>query len=144
MSQVHSDESYTKLKLSVSALDITRRFEQFKDIVAPETEFLVSDIFDVKGRAWDFIIASHVIEHVHEPLKFVRQLQSLAHDFVIIACPWNEFPLTTAQHVTTVTKELTRQMGARDLQIFTNYSWGKTREVCLFWLPGANVKKTAS
>ena len=29
-----------------------------------------------------------------------------------------------------------RELGARDLRIFTSYTWGKEREVCLFWLDG--------
>lgn len=120
----------------MSAVDITNNFGLLKELIAPNIEFLIKDIFDIKDRTWDFCIASHVIEHVPNPLQFVRQLQALANDFVIVACPWVEDPLVTPGHINTITKSLVREMGARNLKIFTNYSWGKNREVCTFWLPG--------
>lgn len=137
---IHSAESYNRLKLDVQALDITDKFQDFGKIIAPGVDLLVSDIFEIKERTWDFIIASHVIEHVSEPAQFVRRMQELATDFVIIACPWREFPLTTRDHLNSIDKEFTRKVGARGLKVFTNYSWGKRREVCIFWVPGLAKK----
>jgi hypothetical protein len=42
----------------------------------------------------------------------------------------------TRSHINTVDKQFVPSMGGRDLQIFTNYGWGTSREVCTFWLPG--------
>ena len=133
---IHGKYSFNRLKLGITALDITDTFELLKDIIAPNVEFLVQDIFDIKQRSWDTVICSHVIEHVPNPQGFVRQLQSLAKDFVIVGCPWNEDPLVTRTHINTLKKDFMLEVGARDLEIFTNYCWGKDREVCLFWLPG--------
>lgn len=136
LANTHSAGSFCRMKLKVTAVDITPRFEVLRPLVAPDVEFFVGNIFNVQDRKWDFSIASHVIEHVQNPLAFARRLQEISRDFVIIAAPWNEFPLKTPGHINTISKSLVREMGARDLQIFTNYSWGKDREVCLFWLPG--------
>ena len=136
LSQIHAKESFCRLKLEITAVDIEENFELLRQIVAPEIEFILSDIYNLTDRSWDFSIASHVIEHVPDPLKFVHRLQEISKDFVIIATPWNENPIITPGHVNTISKELVRDMGARDLSIFTNYSWGKNREVCTFWLPG--------
>jgi len=136
LAHTHAPHSYNRLKLNVSALDITDHFDYLRQLIAPQVEFLITDVFEIKDRVWDFSIASHVIEHVPDPVAFVRQLQSLSRDFVIIAAPWMEDPIITKSHCNTITKELVREMGARDLNIFTNYSWGKDREVCIFWLPG--------
>lgn len=136
LANTHSANSFCRMKLKVTAVDITPRFEVLRHLVAPDVEFFVRNIFDIKDRKWDFSIASHVIEHVPKPLEFARRMQELSRDFVIIAAPWNEHPLKTPGHINTISKALVREMGARDLQIFTNYSWGKDREVCLFWLPG--------
>ena len=133
---IHQSKSYTKLKLKVSALDIHQKFCRLQQFMLPECEFIVSNLFDITDRTWDMILASHVIEHVPDPQKFVRKMQELARDYVIIAAPWNEDPIVTKSHINTINKDFTRSVGARDLHIFTNYAWGKNREVCTFWLPG--------
>ncbi|MEZ5922474.1 MAG: methyltransferase domain-containing protein [Parvularculaceae bacterium] len=135
LASTHAAGTFCRLKLNVTAVDIVDRFSILRRLVAPGVEFLKQDIFEIDDRKWDFVIASHVIEHVPNPLKFVRRLQVLANDFVIIAAPWQESPLKTPGHINTISKSLVRQMGARNLTIFTNYTWGKEREVCLFWLP---------
>ncbi len=136
LARIHAPGSFCRLKLNVSAIDITRDFDSLREIIAPQVEFIHQDIFDLENRVWDFSIASHVIEHVPDPLSFARKMQTFSRDFVIIATPWMEDPIITKEHCNTITKKLVREMGARDLTIFTNYSWGKDREVCIFWLPG--------
>lgn len=135
LQEIHDPHTYNKLKLDVSAIDKTDKFSILKDILCSKVNFIKGDIYDLKGT-WDFVIASHVIEHVDEPYKFVKRMQDLARDFAIIACPWNEYPLSNNTHVNTIDKKFIRSVGARDLSIYTNYSWGKSREVCLFWVPG--------
>lgn len=135
LSTIHKPRSFNRMKLHVSAIDITDKFLPLKDILAPDVRFIKGNIFDV-DETWDIVIASHVIEHVPDPEKFARRLQEIARDFVIIACPWREDPLVTPGHINTIDKAFTLKIGARGLQIFTNYSWGKDREVCIFWLPG--------
>ena len=133
---VHRRNSFNRLKLDVSAVDIVDGFDLLREIVAPGLPFLKSDVFKIKDQTWDTIICSHVVEHVPKPGQFLARLQDLAHDFVIVGCPWNEDPITTKSHINTINKQSIIEFGGRDLQIFTNYCWGKHREVCLFWLPG--------
>ena len=129
---LHRDNSFNRLKLDVTALDIVDEFDLFREIIAPGLEFLHQDIFDINNRAWDTVICSHVIEHVPEPLEFLKQLQTLARDYVMVACPWNENPLVTNSHINTIDKSFIVESGARNLKIYTNYCWGKTCEVCMF------------
>jgi len=133
---IHQPSSNTKLKLKMSALDVHARFRPLQQLLVPDCEFIVADLFTIEGRTWDMILASHVIEHVPDPQRFVRKMQELARDYVIVAAPWNEDPIVTKSHINTINKDFTRSVGARDLHIFTNYAWGKNREVCTFWLPG--------
>lgn len=135
LASVHGKLSFNRLKLTVSAIDIISRLVPVKECVAPDIEFIVGDIYALEARTWDTIIASHVIEHVPAPARFVRRLQELARDYVIIACPWEERPLT-ASHINTIDGETVRAMGARDLNVYVNYSWGKHRKVCTFWVEG--------
>jgi hypothetical protein len=136
LTSVHHRRSYVNLKLKIAALDIHDRFRKLQQFMVPECEFIVSDLYDIKDRTWDMILASHVIEHVPGPGDFIRKMQELANDYVIVAAPWNENPIVTRSHINTIDKQFVRSVGGRDLQIFTNYSWGKSREVCTFWLPG--------
>ena len=109
-------------------------------MLAPNVEFFVQDIFMIEDRAWDFIICSHVIEHVSDPKTFLKRLQQLARDFVLVACPWAENPITTKGHINTIEEDFVRAVGGCGLQTFVNYNWGKQRKVCSFWLPGAAAK----
>ncbi len=95
VADLHGRQSYTRLKLDITAIDLHDKFALLKELIAPGVEFLVGDIYKLEKRTWDTVVASHVIEHVPRPLDFVRRLQQLARDYVIIACPWNENPLTT-------------------------------------------------
>lgn len=140
LADLHTEMSFNKLKLKVSAVDIIDRWRPLQEMLAPNVEFFVQDIFTVENRTWDFIICSHVIEHVSDPGVFLKRLQSLARDFVLVACPWEENPITTKGHINIIEDDFVRAVGGRDLQTFVNYGWGKQRKVCLSWLPGSAAK----
>lgn len=136
LSSIHQRSSPNRLRLQVAALDIESRLALMKEIVAPEVEFICGNLYKLENRIFDVVIASHVVEHVPEPEKFMRAMQELARDFVIIAAPWKEeFPLT-GSHINVVDESLVAAVGGEDLQVFTNYCWGKNRNVCLFKLSG--------
>lgn len=88
------------MKLKVSALDLNARFQMFKNLLDPEIELLFADIRKIKNRSWDRVNASQVVEHVPNPTSFLNELQRVARDFVLVACPWNEDPLITSGHTT--------------------------------------------
>jgi ubiquinone/menaquinone biosynthesis C-methylase UbiE len=136
LSRLHSKESFNNLKMKVSAVDIHDKFFNLKEFIAPEIEFIKSDIFQITDRTWNLIVLSHVIEHVPSPEIFIKKLKSLATKFVIVACPWSESPLLTNGHINSISKKFVRSVGGTHLKIYTNYCWGKTREVCIFVVPG--------
>jgi len=136
LSALHSAESFNRLKMKVSAVDIYDRFDEMRLCLCPEVEFLHSDIFDLRDQTWDLVICSHVIEHVPEPVTFAKRLQELAVQHVIIACPWRELSPMNSTHLHSIDKAFVRQVGGERFRVLTNYSWGKDREVCIFTLPG--------
>ncbi len=135
LQRLHGPDTFCQLKMDVSAIDINDKFQKLGKIVAPDVRFIKGDIFQLDS-AFDLIICSHVIEHVEEPLTFISRLRDLAHDYVIVACPWNETPIRTVGHVNTIDKVFVRKSGAKGQRIFTNFSWGKQREVSIFWYDG--------
>jgi len=134
--RIHAKETFNKLKLEITAIDIVDKYKLIKEVLVPEIEFLLGNIYDIQDRVWDFTILSHVIEHVPNPLKFVRRCQELSRDFVLVACPYNEFPLETNGHINTIDRPMIKRMGGRDCEVYINYNWGKERDVCIFWLEG--------
>lgn len=140
LADLHTEKSFNKLKLKVSAVDIIDLWRPLQEMLAPNVEFFVQDIFTIEKRTWDFIICSHVIEHVPRPRSFLKRLQSLARDFVLVACPWAENPITTKGHINTIEEDFVIEVGGKDLQTFVNFAWGKQRKVCSFWLPGSAAK----
>jgi 2-polyprenyl-3-methyl-5-hydroxy-6-metoxy-1,4-benzoquinol methylase len=142
LANLHTRTSFNRLKLSVSAIDIVDSFAMLKEIVAPSIKFVVGNVYNLPAASYDTVIASHVVEHVPDPLGFMNKLQSIARDFAIIATPWRESPLSSS-HINVIDEDLLRQAGGEDVQIFTNYSWGKGRKVCMFKLPGLAISSTS-
>lgn len=136
LERLHRTSSFNKLKLEVSAIDITNKFDLLRQVLCPDVKFIHSDVYASMPQVWDTIICSHVIEHVPGPQKFLRRLQELSRDFVLVACPWEEFPLSTRGHINTIDQALVDEVGGIDTKVFVNYNWGKARKVCIFWLPG--------
>ncbi len=136
LASTHHRSSPNRLRLSVSALDIESRLVIMKDIVAPEVEFICGDLYKLENRVFDCVIASHVVEHVPEPERFMLRMRNIARDFVIVATPWMEELPLTGSHVNVIDQGLVEAVGGQDLQVYTNYCWGKKRRVCMFLLPG--------
>ena len=136
LASIHGRSSLNRLRLKVSALDIESRLAVMKEIVAPDVEFICGDLYKLKNRIFDLVIASHVVEHVPQPMDFMKAMQGIARDFVIIAVPWMEQLPLTGSHINVIDESFVNAIGGQDLNIYTNYCWGKSRQVCMFKLPG--------
>lgn len=135
LKELHSADSFTRLKLDVSVIDLDNRFEAACRQVDPDMPYLIGDVKDLT-EPFDIIIASHVIEHVPDAVAFGRMLRTKARDFVIIACPWRENPIRTNGHLHSIGKELPHAIGAEGIEIYTDMSWGTDREAAIFWCRG--------
>jgi 2-polyprenyl-3-methyl-5-hydroxy-6-metoxy-1,4-benzoquinol methylase len=103
--------------------------------VDPNVKYIVGDIYS-HDESFDIIIASHVLEHVPNPIKFLQRLQELSREWVIVACPWRESPLRTAGHINTIDKTILNAVKARNIHIYTDLSWGHDKECVIFCLQG--------
>ena len=139
LSRLHSKYSFNRLKLSVSAIDIHSKFSGFCSILSPEVNFVCGNIYDLAPNSFDFCIASHVIEHVDNPVGFVERLANISRDFVIIAAPWMESQPLTKGHINIIDKSFVDSVGGTGLEVKVNYSWGKNRKVCIFTVRSRNL-----
>lgn len=76
-------------RMRISALDISPVYKHYLPAITPHVPFIVEDVFDHQ-KTYDIVIASHVIEHMTDPIPFCRRLQEVARLAVFIVAPFNE------------------------------------------------------
>ena len=131
LADLHAPESFNNLKMSVEAIDLFDTWERYGQFAAPDIPLMIGNIFDLDPKPWDLVLCSHVIEHVPDPKSFIDALRRLSSGYVIVACPFQENPLSTVGHVNTIDKRFLRLAGAIEVNVYTNYMWGKDREVVI-------------
>lgn len=111
-------------RMRVSALDIDDSYARYIATITPHVRFIKADIFD-HDKQYDFVLSSHVIEHVPEPVEFCRRLQELARIAVLVSAPYNE-PIEdlTAGHVNVIDEATVEKLGADKVTIMKSVSWG--------------------
>jgi 2-polyprenyl-3-methyl-5-hydroxy-6-metoxy-1,4-benzoquinol methylase len=75
--------------MKVSALDISRLYQRYIPAITEYVLFIREDVLSHEGT-YDIVIASHVIEHLTDPVPFCRRLQEMARLAVFIVTPFNE------------------------------------------------------
>ena len=72
-------------------------------------------------QEYDFILASHTIEHVDDPAGFVKRLAGLSRYGAIFYCPVNETDPITGHR--TITTEDVKSFGATKMWIIDSWWW---------------------
>ncbi len=135
LQELHSENSFTRLKLHVSAIDLNEKFKKAGEQIAPDIPYIIGDVKDLK-EPFDIVLASHVIEHVEDMVAFGNLLKSKAREYAIFACPWRENPVSTNGHLHSIDKKLPFRLGAEGIEIYTDFSWGLDQECAIFWCKG--------
>ena len=87
---IFSNNSYSRIKASVTALDIEDRFLAYANKKFPWiSSYIVKDINELGGK-WDIVVCSHTIEHVPNYREFIDQLRMRAKKFVVLLAPYDE------------------------------------------------------
>ncbi|WP_043716352.1 class I SAM-dependent methyltransferase [Brucella intermedia] len=110
---------------SVDLIDIDNTY---KDLIEEKhtfiNKFYCANIFDF-DKTYDIVICSHVIEHVDEPLKFVRRLQEIARKKVFILTPYNERKEFLAPgHTQIFTQKFTENFEINEWRLLSSIAWG--------------------
>lgn len=130
--RLHAKDTFNRLKLEVSAVDIHDKFAPICKILCPEVNFFKGNIYDLAPNSFDFCIASHVVEHVNDPEIFISQLAKVSRDYVMIAAPWEEHHPMSKGHINKIDRRFVESVNGKNLDVRVNYSWGKSRKVCIF------------
>ncbi len=92
LGQIFSDNHWAfGLKLIVDALDIDESWEKFSKTQPYINQYLFKDIFTMENNLYDFCFCSHTIEHLEEPLSFIKKVNSIARKFSMFYCPYEEY-----------------------------------------------------
>ncbi|WP_373355953.1 class I SAM-dependent methyltransferase [Pseudoroseicyclus sp. CXY001] len=135
LTTVLAPESYSRLKCTITALDIDPKVARLAKALHPELEYIVADIFDISDRKWDIVTCSHTLEHVPEPEPFLEQLRRLANEYVFISIPFAENPETRiAAHLHSFFEPFLEKVGAQDVTIYDGLHWPHS-QIVTFWVP---------
>jgi len=111
-------------RMNVSALDIHPLYQRYIPAITEYVPFIREDVFRHEGT-YDIVIASHVIEHLTDPIPFCRRLQELARLAVLIVTPFNEpADHLTKGHVGVIDDETVKQLDPDSFTVTNSVAWG--------------------
>ena len=121
LASLHSDDViYSKLK--IDAIDYTNVRERWATALYPKINYRVEDLFDQPDRQWDFVICSHVIEHLDEPRPFIDALRRICKGFAFIYSPFEELD-RIPYHLSTITRDTYAGIDNCRLEIRKSMGW---------------------
>jgi SAM-dependent methyltransferase len=127
-------------RMNVSGLDISRLYQRYIPTITEYVPFIRADVFSHEGT-YDIVIASHVIEHLADPIPFCRRLQELARLAVFIVAPFKEpADNLTKGHVGVIDDDIVKQLDPDTFTVTNSVSWGAFHdppyEMLIAQLPG--------
>jgi SAM-dependent methyltransferase len=121
LAQLHSDHIiYSRLQIdAVDYTDVRRRWIR---ALYPKIRHRVADVFDLPDRTWDFVVCSHVIEHLEQPRVFIEQLRRICRGFAFVYSPYEEFE-RIPYHLSTITRETYAGIPSCRLEVLRSMGW---------------------
>ncbi|MGO1119923.1 class I SAM-dependent methyltransferase [Rhodovibrionaceae bacterium A322] len=126
--KLHSGRHVYSL-LEVDAVDVVPHRLKWARLMYPNIDYRVSDLFALPDNAWDFVVCSHVIEHVPEPEVFLKKLTEICRGFCFVYAPYNEIDRIPG-HINTITEDLFDGYTLEALEIFNSMGWKADRPDC--------------
>lgn len=135
--------SHLGYRLNVTAVDIVDHYHAYIRLIGRHMCHKVDDIFRMTER-FDIVIASHVIEHVHDPVGFCHRLRELAKQVVFIVAPFNEpRDRLTKGHRNVINDTTIAELKPTRTIIMNSVSWGAfydpPYEMVIAELPGLST-----
>ena len=82
--------------------------------------YIVADISSIPTGSYDYVFASHVIEHIPDPIPFCEELKRIAKKKVICYTPFDEIDPIADHH--TINMNKLQSIGAKRIEV-TDKSW---------------------
>lgn len=78
------------VKYIVDALDIDNSWNKYIKLMPFINSFVSKDVFDVPNNSYDICFCSHTIEHLDNPVEFVRKITNISKEYSAFYCPYDE------------------------------------------------------
>jgi hypothetical protein len=132
LQRIHAHSGPSHLKLDVTALELPDdRLTAFARYVHPNLKMIFADIFELNDL-YDMVFCSNTVEHIEQPVPFVRRMQELARDYVLCITPFAEINRIEG-HVNTIDMAFISQFEPLEVFVHTNVGW-KTRGQCVIFV----------
>jgi len=76
--------------LKIDGFDISENSINYARKILPDNKFFVGDILniDAADNSYDLVMALEVLEHLHEPIKAIKELARVSRRYVLISVPF--------------------------------------------------------
>lgn len=113
---------------TVSTIDFKPRNKKFARTFLRYIRPHYGDIFKHEA-VYDIVIASHVIEHVSDPLAFVRRMREMSRGIAIVCAPYREpHAAMSPAHINSIDDDFIRNLNAERVEIVRSPGWGQFKE----------------
>lgn len=115
-------------RMRVTALDISDTYRDYFRAVCRYVRFVHEDLND-HDRVYDIVLASHVIEHVPDPIPFCRLMQARSRGRVFVIAPFNEpADRLTPGHINVLDEEFLEELDPLEVDRVPSAAWGPWEE----------------
>lgn len=123
IARVFHPQSWSRLRLSVTAIDNVDAWYPRAALAHPSIEYRVCDAFDLHEQ-FDVVVCSHTLEHTDDPGRLLEKLLRLSRRLVVIAAPWKE-PVETRlpYHLYTFDEQFFERYPPARLETYLSPHW---------------------
>lgn len=132
---LHNTASFSRLKVRITALDISSEFLDYAKVHFPDLTYVVQDILaPTFTDTFDVVLCSHTLEHLADPNPVVARLKQLACDWVVIATPFEEKDLIKG-HLSSIGFKFLERHNACRTKVYRSMTWHQSM-ACIATLKG--------
>lgn len=121
IAQLHSDTMIWS-RLEVDAADYVPWRQRWVAVHYPKVNYRVLDSADLPSREWDFVVCSHVIEHLPDPERMIADVLRACRGFAFIYAPYNETELSPG-HCSVITEETFASHGQCEIHLLESMGY---------------------
>ncbi len=129
LAQLHTDDIIWS-RLRVDAVDHVPWRQRWVAVHYPHVNYQVTASSALPSRHWDFVVCSHVVEHLADPLTMIDDVLRSCRGFAFIYAPYNEVALSPG-HLSVITEETFLRHGACEIHVMDSMGFHGAGRRCI-------------